>query len=122
MIKIMFVDDEDNITDSCVILLKALGYDAYGAKNSEEAFEIIEKISPDIAFLDVNLRGKYTGIDVLEKALSLHPKMQIAIITGRRDEDLLNKCLEKGAKLVVIKPITCTKLKELIENFVKKIA
>jgi len=121
MTKIMFVDDEDIITDSCIVFLKALGYDAYGAKNSAEAFELIKKIALDIAFLDINLKEKYTGIDVMERALNSHPKMKIAIITGRDDDSLMHECIEKGAKLFVVKPITTAMLKEIVEDLNKKI-
>ena len=121
MVKILIVDDEVDITECCVMYFKNLGYDMYGAKNSKEAFEAIEKNKPDILLLDINLRERYTGLDVLKKALQVNPKAQAIMLTGMGHEAIVEDCLKQGAKLILNKPIILEQLKETITTYVKKV-
>ena len=122
MPKILIVDDEVDITDTCVMYLESNGYEAYGAKNSKEAFEIVKKHKPDILILDINLREEYTGNDVLKKAMEANPKAQAAMLTGMGDYALLKEAKELGAKHIIQKPIVITQLRETIDEFIKNIS
>ena len=121
MVKVMVVDDEVDITETFVMYLEDLGYEAYGAKNSKEAFAILEKEKPNVLVLDINLREKYTGIDVLKKALELNPNTQAAMLTGLRDDGQKEESLDSGAKLSFKKPIVITQLKEIVEELAKNV-
>jgi len=119
MAKILIVDDEVTITNSCVAMLKALGYDTCGAKNSKEAFEQLVQYKPDILILDINLREEFDGFDILKKGLELNSKIQAAILTG--GDTTMQECLEHGAKTLLKKPINFNKLISTINEFAKSV-
>ena len=108
MAKILLVDDEASIVTPCVTMLKALGFDAYGAKNSKEAFILLEEHKPDILILDINLREEVDGFMLLKKGLELNPKAQGIILTG--GDATMKECLHHGAKMLLKKPINIDNL------------
>lgn len=117
MAKILIVDDETLITNSLVGNLKMLGYDISGAKNSNEAFKALENYKPDILLLDINLREKITGFDILKKALELNPKIKVAILAG--GDYPMQECLKHGVKTMIKKPVAFEKLVDIINEFIK---
>jgi len=120
--KILVVDDEVDITDSCVGFLNQLGYEAYGARNSKEAFDAIDKYKPDILLVDLNLREKFTGYDVFKKNLEANPRVQAAVMTGLYERDAVaDACMRDGAKKVLLKPIPFEKPVESIKEMEKNI-
>ncbi len=119
MAKILIVDDETSIVDPCVALLRRMGYDIYGAKNSKEAFALLEEHKPDILILDINLREEVDGYKLLKKGLELNSKAQGIILTG--GDATMKECSYKGVKALLKKPIDLEKLINTINEFIKNI-
>ena len=117
MVKILMVDDEVNIVTPCVTLLNAMGYCVYGAKNSKEAFLLLEEHKPDILILDINLREEVDGFMLLKKGLELNPKAHGIILTG--GDATMKECSCHGAKMLLKKPINLEKLIATIEETIK---
>lgn len=62
-VKILIVEDEVLIAESLREILEGLGYEVTGhAMRAKEALKLIEKDQPDIAILDINLKGVEDGI------------------------------------------------------------
>lgn len=78
------------------------------AANVDEAYEIIQNLSPDLLFLDIQMPGK-TGFELLEM-LDNVPKV---IFTTAYDEFAL-KAFEVNALDYLLKPIDTERLKESI--------
>ncbi len=116
MPKILIVDDEPEITESCVMYLEMEGYEAYGAKSSKEAFEALEKYKPEILILDLSLNEGVTGLDLLKRAFEYCPNAKAAVLTGHFADKVAEKCYKAGAKMIVEKPIAIERLKEIVEQ------
>lgn len=119
MKKILFVDDEMDITDYAVIFLKSTGYDCVGAKNAKDAIKLLESFRPDMVILDISLREKVTGKDILKKALTINPGTRAIMLTGMVDDQTEKECLDLGAMRLVRKPILLNKLLEVIKEVEK---
>jgi len=64
-LKVLIVEDQFLEADSLSIILKKEGYEIQGiAKSVDEAVKLIDKSKPDIALVDVFLKGNLTGIDL----------------------------------------------------------
>ena len=65
MLRILIIEDELIISRDMTAMLTKMGYDVIGdAMDFDEAIEILERETPDLILLDVNLNGKRDGIDV----------------------------------------------------------
>lgn len=76
------------------------------AANADEAYELINKLSPDLLFLDIQMPGK-TGFELLEMLDSV-PKV---IFTTAYDEYAL-KAFEVNALDYLLKPVQVDRLQE----------
>ena len=64
--KVLVVDDEENIRKFLVITLKAEGHEVLSAANGEEAIEIAQSELPEAIFLDIRM-PKIDGWEVLRR-------------------------------------------------------
>ena len=119
MLKILVVDDEVDVCETCVIYLVNNGFNARGASNSSKAFECLNVFGPDIVVLDINLREQYNGVDILKKAIEIKPNIKAIMLTGLEKGNDAKEALRCGAKIILKKPITISDLKEAIEDISK---
>ncbi|MDE0298650.1 MAG: PAS domain S-box protein [Candidatus Poribacteria bacterium] len=89
--KILVVEDESSAAAYVVELLESLGYmDSSVVHSGEEAVRIAPKKRPDLALIDITLKGEMDGI---ETAKHIHDKLNIPIVylANRANEDLLKR-------------------------------
>ena len=55
--------------------------DVVGFTNCDEAIDWLEINAPDVAFLDINLRG-INGLGMAERITAIHPECKIVFCTG----------------------------------------
>jgi len=84
------------------------------AANSDEAFQMINDLNPDLLFLDIQMPGK-TGFELLEM-LDAAP---LVVFTTAYDEFAL-KAFEVNALDYVLKPIQPERLSETIQKLTEK--
>lgn len=80
------------------------------ATNADEAYEMIDKLNPDLLFLDIQMPGK-TGFQLLE----MLDKVPIVIFTTAYDEYAL-KAFDVSALDYLLKPIQPERLNECINK------
>jgi two-component system LytT family response regulator len=85
------------------------------AANADEAEELIEKLNPDLIFLDIQMPGK-TGFELLE-SLEKAPKV---IFTTAYDEYAL-KAFEFNALDYLLKPIEPKRLSDSVNKIRKEV-
>jgi two-component system, LytTR family, response regulator len=79
------------------------------AATVQEAVPVIEKLQPDVIFLDIQMRGE-TGFDLLEQ-VTLHPDTKIVFTTGYDQYGI--KAVKAGAFDYLLKPIAVDELEQL---------
>ncbi|WP_036167336.1 PAS domain S-box protein [Massilia sp. 9096] len=80
-LRIVLVEDEDEIRDSTAALLRHLGHQVQEAQDAESALELISKAS-DILITDVQLPGM-SGDLLAAQARTLAPGIRIVFATGK---------------------------------------
>jgi DNA-binding response OmpR family regulator len=105
--RIMVLDDEPQIRQSLLKLLRAEGYEVVLAANGQEALERFDRENIDLLLLDLNLPLK-SGWDVFERVTALNPLLPIIIITGRDKQRDLAAAAGVGA--LMEKPLDVTLL------------
>ena len=113
--KILVVDDEKHIRDSCIKLLQRKRFDAEGAASGVEALEKIGKEVYDLVLLDIRMPGM-DGIEVLRRAKKIAPDILVLVLTGHGTIDTASEAMELGAAGFIRKPVSIEDLAESIDK------
>lgn len=119
-VKILIVEDDHLIAEDISSVLEDFGYEIVGlTDNGPDALDIIVKKSPDIALLDINIKGNWDGIETAAKIRESYD-LPLIFLTA-----LSNKTTFDRAKLIepdayIIKPFDERDLQAAIELAVYK--
>src|SRR5207245_8736682 len=69
-----------------------------------EAIDLIPKVNPHLAFLDVRMPGM-NGPECTRRLKILMPQLKIIIVTGLLDIETMNESLRAGADNFLTKPV-----------------
>lgn len=113
--EILVVDDDDRIRSLLMDTLSALGYDALGAKDGEEALSLLETEKFDLVIADVRM-PKISGLSLLKSIKSKNPLLPVLIITGYNFTYTKDQAMEGGADGFLAKPFRIGKIEELMRK------
>jgi two-component system alkaline phosphatase synthesis response regulator PhoP len=106
MIKILIVDDEEDIRELLSYNLRKEGYVVFSAENGENGLSLLREEKPDLVLLDVMMPGM-DGIEVCETIRQIPGLSQtlICFLTARGEDYSQIAGLDAGADDYVAKPI-----------------
>jgi len=115
MIRLLIIDDHEMVREGLKAMLTTEpDFTIVGdAANAEQAFELIERLRPDVILLDIRLPGT-SGIDVCRTVTEGYPEAAVIILTTFTDESLVAQCIQAGARGVIVKDIERFDLKRSI--------
>jgi DNA-binding LytR/AlgR family response regulator len=114
-IKILVVEDELIIAEDIKTKLIELGYNVIGiATTFDEANTLLENNKPDIAILDIMLRGKKDGIDLAE-IIQKQYKIPFVFLTSYADKETVERASQVMPDGYLVKPFTDKDLFAAIE-------
>lgn len=119
-IKILVVDDEEEVRKLISDFLSSEGYQIYTASNGKEALKIISEKEPDIVLIDY-MMPELDGISLC-KTIKNNPDtidMGVILITGINDMETRLKGLSAGADDFLNKPIFFPELITRIKSLSK---
>ena len=105
--RILIADDEPNIVAALEFLLERSGFEVDIARNGEEALQKLDAAVPDLVLLDV-MMPRVSGYDVCRR-IRERPEcrgVKIVMLTARGREAEVQKGMEMGADLYVVKPFS----------------
>ncbi len=119
--KIMVVEDDAIIGMDIEHRVRRLGYEVTGvADNAEEAIELAADTKPDIALMDIRLRGDIDGIDTA-RMLKEQFALPVIFITAYSDLKMRSRALDLNPAGYIVKPIREVELKNTLEEARKRI-
>ena len=96
------------------ILLSEADFNIVGdAANAEQALDLIERLRPDVALLDIRLPGT-NGIELCRIVTERYSETAVIILTTFTDENLVAQCIQAGARGFIVKDIERFDLKRSI--------
>lgn len=105
-IKILVVDDEEDIAHFTAKILEYDGFKAFRAVDGAQALEIFEKERPPICLIDIHLGySKIDGMGVLKKIKETDRNTECIMITRITDQDTIARAKALGANEYLLKPI-----------------
>jgi len=119
--KVMVVEDDAIIGMDIEHRVRRLGYEVTGvADNAEEAIELAADTKPDIALMDIRLRGDIDGIDTA-RMLKERFALPVIFITAYSDLKMRSRALDLNPAGYIVKPIREVELKNTLEEARKTI-
>lgn len=104
-IKILYIDDEENIRNEAVEYLNFYCDNVYEAHNGKKGLEVYEKVNPDIIITDIKM-PELNGLDMVKEIRKNDKETKIIIATAFLDSSYLLKAVELSLVKYLIKPIT----------------
>ena len=102
-IKILVIDDEEDLCLLFKTILQAEGYTVLTALNGYDGIKINQKSDPDIIFLDLKMPG-ISGIDTLRRIRKKDPDVIVIIITGYGDAETIRDAASLNVYEYMAKP------------------
>lgn len=119
-VKILIVEDEAITAEDLRIELQKMGYEVCSlASTGEKVIEIAEKERPDVALMDIKLRGGMNGFVAAGEIMSRFGIPSI-YMTGYTEEKIKAGATMKQPFGFLSKPVKGDELKEAINSILKK--
>ena len=112
-LRILLVDDERSLRESCVTVLQHQGYNVSVCRRGEEALEQLKQRGFDIVLVDLCMTP-VSGLDLVRAALKANRNSLVIVITGNPSVESSVAALRAGAWDYLPKPFTATQLQILI--------
>ena|SRR3989338_3720617 len=114
-LKVLVVDDEEDVVEVIQDRLEAYGFTVVTAGNGVEALKRLSMEKFDGVFLDVKM-PEMGGIEALEEIRRRDRKIPVIIITSSSTREAAIEAIAKGANEYVLKPFEWEELKAKIEK------
>lgn len=113
--KILIVDDEEAIRDSCSQVLRRAGYWVKTAVDALEGLNSITQETFDVVLLDLKL-PRLNGLEALPQFKKKQPELPVIIITGYATIESAVEAIKKGAFDYLAKPFSPQELRVIIKK------
>ena len=112
-IRILLVDDERTLRESCASVLQMDGYNVTLAGRGEEALDLVRNRRFDIILVDLYM-SQVPGLEILRAAIQANRDTIVVVMTGNPSVTTSIEALRAGAWDYLPKPFSATHLQVLI--------
>ncbi len=116
--KILVIDDEEILTKSFAMLLEKKGYEAYTARNGQDAQALIEGEDIDLIICDIRMPGQngIATIVAIKQAMEQQGKKGVPVIfvTGFADASLEGEAQKLKPLAYIFKPFDMQELLNIV--------
>ncbi len=116
---VMVVDDEKNIREALIGVLKDEGHEVVSAGSGEEALKKLETKVPDAILLDIWLPGM-DGTEALKEIKARYPGVPVIMISGHANIETAVRTTKLGAYDFIEKPLSLEKVTLTVEHAIEK--
>ncbi len=112
--KILVVEDEFITAADLIANLEQMGFIVPASTDTgEEVFDLAVMHKPDLILMDINLKGRMTGIEAADN-VKKQLDIPVVYLTGQSDEATISKAIESDPFGYIIKPFEERGLKTTI--------
>jgi excisionase family DNA binding protein len=106
---VLAVDDDPDVQELFRIFLKKIGFRGVVVATAKADITSLRKQKFDLMFRDLQL-PEAPRDQIYESAIQIDPDLKVIVITGRLDNEVLNRILEVSAVTVLKKPLNIDQL------------
>lgn len=115
---VLYAEDDSGVRKNVSEMLSLLFKEVYVACDGEEAYELFLEKEPQIVITDIKM-PKLTGIELAKKIRKKNENIQIIVISAYTEVDYMLEAIDLSLMKYIVKPITETKLFEVLEKFLE---
>jgi signal transduction histidine kinase len=103
--RILIIDDEEIVLDSCKQILKGSSHKIATAVNGTLGLSLLSEFQPDLVYVDLKMPG-ISGLEVIAKVHEFDPTIVTIVITGFATVSSAVEAMKNGAYDFLPKPFT----------------
>src|SRR5947208_2335731 len=112
-VRILVVDDEHTLRESCAAVLRHEGYDVTVCSRGQEALDLLKRRAFDLVLVDLYM-SQVDGLTLLRTALGTNHDTMVIVMTGNPSVESSVEALRQGAFDYLPKPFSASHLQVLI--------
>jgi DNA-binding NtrC family response regulator len=112
-VRVLIIEDEDNLLHSCSGVLRHEGYDVTGCGRGDEARDLLQRREFDVVLLDLYM-SQVTGMELLGVCRETNPGAHVIVMTGNPSVGSSLEALQAGAWEYLPKPFSASHLQVLV--------
>jgi DNA-binding NtrC family response regulator len=116
--KVLVVDDEGIVLESCKKVLEAEGIDVIPAKSADEALSAIPREMPDLLLIDMKM-PLHDGIYLMKELKKRNMDTPVIVMSGYSTDETIGEADAMGACRFLPKPFTPDELVETVRQVLK---
>lgn len=120
-IRILVIDDEEDIRFALTELFKFQGWNSSSADSVEEGLRLFQRTRPDLVLIDYYM-PVVNGVEGVRRLRKLNPEVPIIVFTIDESQETADAFLAAGASDFVIKPIKAPDLVSRINLHLRLLA
>ena len=116
--RVLIVDDEEAMRDSCQRVLVKDGFDVFTAADGISALKLIDKWAYDLIILDLVVPGN--GLELLKKVKEDDQDVVVIVMSGHGTVETAVEAMKLGASNFLSKPFTPYELRKVVHQALEK--
>ena len=117
--KILVVDDENIVLESCQAILEVEGFEVILVPSADKAIEAMKNDNFTLLLIDVKM-PKHDGMYLMEKIKEQWPGIPIIVMSGYYTTETIKEAFEMGAAKFIAKPFEPDELVKTVRQIIKK--
>ena len=113
---VLVIDDEKAYTKVMAMVLGEYGFDSFPANSAKDAWELLDRVTPDLVLLDV-MMPEIDGITFLGELRSKAQFRAVPVLVITAYTETREKALQAGASGYLKKPFSAQQLRDSIGEF-----
>lgn len=114
--KILIIEDEENITKYAKLLLEKQGHQVEVTDNAREAISLFSRFIPDIVIVDLYLNDEFLGLEVIAEISKLSGTVKIIVNSREPRERVEDRLKNYPVFAYMEKPVSIEDLTSKIEE------
>jgi len=119
IMKILVVDDEDIVLESCQAVFELEGFEVMLVPSADKAIEAMKNDNFTLLLIDVKM-PKHDGMYLMEKIKEQWPDIPIIVMSGYYTTETIKEAFEMGAAKFIAKPFEPEELVKTVRQIIKK--
>ena len=113
---VLVIDDEKAYTKVMAMVLGEYGFDSFPANSAKDAWEVLDRVTPDLVLLDV-MMPEIDGITFLGELRANAELRSVPVLVVTAYTETREKAVSAGASGFLKKPFSAQQLRDSIGEF-----